>query len=51
MKTPEIVRIITELKSLDDGVQLLFTKTKELQELCNKLTEENKRLKAELNKK
>ena len=43
--TPEVVRIICELKELDKAVQYLYEQCKALKEECIKLKEENERLK------
>ena len=45
MKTPEIVRIISELGELDKAVQFLYEQCNKLKEECERLTIENNRLK------
>lgn len=48
MKTPEVVRIISELSELDKAVQFLYEKCKMLNDECNNLKQENSQLKEKL---
>lgn len=45
MKTPEIVRIISELNEIDKAVQFLYEQCDMLKKECERLTKENERLK------
>jgi len=45
MKTPEIVRIISELSEVDKAVQFLYEQCDMLKKECERLTIENQRLK------
>lgn len=45
MKTPEIVRIISELNEVDKAVQFLYEQCDMLKKECERLTKENERLK------
>lgn len=48
MKTPEIVRIISELNEVDRAVQYLYEQCDMLKKECERLAQENSELKSKL---
>jgi peptidoglycan hydrolase CwlO-like protein len=48
MKTPEIVRIISELNEMDKAVQFLYEQCDMLKKECERLNQENSELKNKL---
>ena len=48
MKTPEVVRIISELNELDKAIQFLYVQCDMLKKECERLNQENSELKVKL---
>ena len=48
MKTPEIVRIVSELNEMDKAVQYLYEQCDILKKECERLNQENSELKSKL---
>ena len=48
MKTPEIVRIVSELSEVDKAIQFLYEQCDMLKKECDRLNQENSELKNKL---
>ena len=48
MKTPEIVRIVSELNNIDKAIQFIYEQCDTLKKECDRLNQENSELKNKL---